>query len=189
MQAMLYCVQCSGARLRVLGLRGALGEYRAAAAAPALVPARDCHREDARVGASTEVTNLDAATGASNGFRMVEIEVRGDSLEIQVLGMHKLWALTSRLTVPLAAVKRVRRLEPGEARGWWKGWRVPGTHVPGFLIAGTFLHAGERHFWDVRHAERAIAVELSAAPYDRLFVEVDDPDKALALLNSAGLPS
>lgn len=120
---------------------------------------------------------------------MVEIEIRGDNLEIQVLGLHKMWALTSRVTVPLSAVKGARRLEPHEARGWWKGWRVPGTHVPNILIAGTFLLGDERHFWDVRHADRAIAVELSAAPYDRLFIEVDDPDKALALLKSASPPS
>jgi hypothetical protein len=116
---------------------------------------------------------------------MVEIEVREGNLEIQVLGLHKVWALKSRLTVPMASVKGVRRLEPNEARGWWKGWRVPGTHVPGVLVAGTFLFGGERNFWDVRRGERSIAVELSGAPYDHLYIEVENPDAALALLNPA----
>lgn len=119
---------------------------------------------------------------------MVEIVVAGDNLVIRVLGLHQLWALKRRLAVPLAAVSSVRRLEAGEVRGWWKGWRVPGTHVPGVFIAGTFLRDGERHFWDVRRAERALALELSAGPYDRAFVEVKDPEEALALLSSAGVP-
>jgi hypothetical protein len=40
----------------------------------------------------------------------------------------------------------------------------------------------ERHFWDVRRADRAIEIDLAGVPYDRLVVEVADPDAALAQL-------
>ncbi len=65
---------------------------------------------------------------------------------------------------------------------------MPGTHIPGALVAGTFYLDGERHFWDVGRADRAIILELSGVSYGRSFVEVEDPDQALALLKAAGHP-
>jgi hypothetical protein len=113
---------------------------------------------------------------------MVEIQVDDNQVTFDVRGLHKLWAFKSKVEVPRAAVLSVRRLAPGEARGFWKGWRVPGTHLPGVIVAGTFLRDGERHFWDVIHSDRAIEVELVGQRYDRLFVEVPDPDAALHAL-------
>ncbi len=119
---------------------------------------------------------------------MVKIEVRGTDLEVEVLGLHKLWALKSRLRVPLTAVKRARRLEADTVRSWWKGWRLPGTQVPGVIVAGSYRLRGEWHFWDVALAEHAIAIELSSAFYAALFVEVAQPDEVLAELARAGVP-
>ncbi|HLU64770.1 MAG TPA: hypothetical protein VKZ63_00755 [Kofleriaceae bacterium] len=116
---------------------------------------------------------------------MVRLEIRDDELEVEVLGLHKLWALRGRIRVPLSAVATVRRLEADQAHGWWKGLRMPGTHVPGLIVAGTFYKDGERHFWDVRNAHRAIEVQLSGGPFDRLFVEVEDPDQAIRTLVGA----
>lgn len=115
---------------------------------------------------------------------MVELEVRDDVLAIEVQGLHKVWALKSRLEVPLAAVSAARRLPADAVEGWWKGWRVPGTHLPGVIVAGTYYKDGEKHFWDVRHPERGIEIELSGAGWSRIFVEVNDPDAALALLDA-----
>lgn len=116
---------------------------------------------------------------------MVELRVVGGTIEIDVRGLHQLWALKQRIRVPLSAVRSVRRMERAEIRGLWKGWRVPGTHLPGWLIAGTFYKAGERHFWDVRNAERAIAITLRGARYDRLFIELEDPESALRSVSEA----
>lgn len=62
---------------------------------------------------------------------------------------------------------------------------MPGTHGPGVLVAGTYYREGQRHFSDVRHAEQAIAIELEAARYDRLFVEVEDPEQVRSTLGAA----
>lgn len=113
---------------------------------------------------------------------MVELTVRDDMLEIEVRGLHKVWALQSRLQVPLAVVTGVRRLPPDALAGWWKGWRVPGTHLPWIIVAGTYFKDGEKHFWDVRHAERALEIDLVGAEWDRLYLEVEDPDAALERL-------
>jgi hypothetical protein len=56
-------------------------------------------------------------------------------------GLDKLWALKSKLTIPLAHV-RGATVDPG-ILGEPKGVRAPGTHVPGVITAGTFHQDGE----------------------------------------------
>jgi len=110
---------------------------------------------------------------------MVEIHADDDRLTIEVRGWHQFWAFKRKLHVPRSAVRAVRRLPHDALRGMWKGWRVPGTHLPGVIVAGTYFKDGERHFWDVRHPDSAIEIELDGQTYDRLFVEVPDPDLAI----------
>lgn len=116
---------------------------------------------------------------------MVDVRIEGPTVVFEVRGLHKLWALKSRIEVPRRRIVGARH-DPTVARGCWKGWRMPGTHVPGLLIAGTFYLHGERVFWDVRDAERAVVVELDGHAYDRLVIEVADPAAVVAMLTGAG---
>jgi hypothetical protein len=68
------------------------------------------------------------------------VSLDGDALDIQVRGMHKLWALKSSLRVPLANVRDVRH-DPERARRVMPGLRVPGTHIPYVYTAGTSYQA------------------------------------------------
>ncbi|NVB79709.1 MAG: hypothetical protein HOV81_15035 [Kofleriaceae bacterium] len=113
---------------------------------------------------------------------MVDVHIEADQVRVKVLGMHRLWALKRELTFPRAAVRAVRRLPPDALKGWWKGLRAPGTSIPGVIAAGTFHKDGERHFWDVRHANRAIEIDLEGETYAKLFVEVEDPEAAVRML-------
>ena len=115
---------------------------------------------------------------------MVEIRIAGDLAVLEVQGWSRLWALKSRLEIPLANVRGVR-VDPEIARGWWKGFKAPGTHVPGVIVAGTFYQDGKRIFWDVRDPERTIVVELVDDRYDELIVEVEDPAAEVARLTAA----
>jgi hypothetical protein len=115
---------------------------------------------------------------------MVEIKTEGGFVQVDIRGLHKLLAFKGHLELPASAVKSARRLDTKEARRFWKGFRVPGTHVPGLIAAGTFYKGGERHFWDVRDAGRAIEIELEGQPYQRLFLEVEDPEATLRSLPS-----
>jgi hypothetical protein len=56
-------------------------------------------------------------------------------------------------------------------------------HGPG-LTAGTSWSHGECVLWDARHSAKAIAVRLQGEPYERLMVEVDDPEAALDRLHA-----
>ncbi len=113
---------------------------------------------------------------------MAKIESTGDALVIHVTGWDKVWALKSHLTIPIAHVVSA---EPAaeEARHWWQGLRLPGTHIPGVIAAGTFYKDGARVFWDVHDADRAVAIHLRDDQYTELVVEVDDPAATIALVN------
>lgn len=115
---------------------------------------------------------------------MVNIELTSSSLAVHVEGMDKLWALKSRLEIPLAHVAGVERDE-AEARNWYHGIRAPGTSLPGVITAGTFYHHGERVFWDVHRPENAIAILLKDERYQRLVVEVADPDQTITQIRAA----
>ena len=115
---------------------------------------------------------------------MVEITIQDGLAVFEVRGMDKLWALKSRLEIPLPHIRAVRH-DPSVAHGWWKGLRLPGTHVPGVITAGTFYQHGKRVFWDVHRPERTIVVELHDEQYDALIVEVGDPAADVARLQAS----
>ncbi|MFD4637718.1 hypothetical protein ACFWN2_10415 [Lentzea sp. NPDC058436] len=114
---------------------------------------------------------------------MAVVSVQGEDLVVEMEGLDKLWALKSRLTIPLANV-RGATVDPG-ILGEPKGIRAPGTHVPKVITAGTFHHEGEKVFWAVRDAQKAVVVELADETYARLVVEVDDPRAVVAMVEKA----
>jgi hypothetical protein len=118
---------------------------------------------------------------------MVAIAAGTESVIFEVLGLHKLLALKSRIVVPIAQIRDVRA-DPAVKLGWRVGWRIPGTHIPGVIVAGTYYKRGKRTFWDVAHTERAIVVDLTHHRYDRLIVEVSDPAAAVDELRQVVSP-
>jgi hypothetical protein len=117
---------------------------------------------------------------------MVTITVDGDALDIQVQGIHKLWAMKSSLRIPLADIRSVRQ-DAERARTMFPGARIPGTHIPYVYTAGTYYQADFRpDFWTVRNRENAIVIQFSLeAAYDEIIVEVEDPAATVALINAA----
>jgi hypothetical protein len=115
---------------------------------------------------------------------VVEITIAGGVATLEVQGWDKLWALKSRLEIPLAHIRGVRA-DPQIARGWWHGIKAPGTNVPGVLTAGTFYQHGKRVFWDVHDPERTIVIELVDERYDELIIEVANPPSAVSLLEAS----
>jgi hypothetical protein len=114
---------------------------------------------------------------------MARVSIEAGELVVDVEGLDKLWALKSRLSIPLANV-RGATLDPGMVREH-KGVRAPGTHVPGVIVAGTFHHEGERVFWDVRDAAKAVVIELDDEQFARLVVQVEDPAATVDLVEGA----
>jgi len=115
---------------------------------------------------------------------MVEVSLQGDLIRLEVEGWDKLWAFKSQLEFPLAHVRSVRH-DPEPARGWWHGFRLPGTNLPGVLTAGTFYQHEGAVFYDVHDPEQTVVFELDHEHYRRLVVEVKDPSGTVALVNTA----
>ena len=114
---------------------------------------------------------------------MARVEVAGDQLTVHIEGLDRLWTFKSRLEIPLAHVTGVEA-DPEVVRGW-KGWRGPGAHVPGVIVAGTFHHQGDRVFWDVHDAAKAVVIHLADERYARLVIGVDDPAATVATIRRA----
>lgn len=102
---------------------------------------------------------------------------------VNVEGADKLWALKGSLEIPLEHITGIR-MDPEIAKGWCHGVRFPGTNVPGVITAGTYYQDGKKVFWDVHHPEHVIVIDLCDELYDRLIVEVADPEDAVALIGS-----
>lgn len=115
---------------------------------------------------------------------MVDLSIQEGKLMLHVRGADKLWAFKSSLEIPLVHIAGVRA-DPEVARGWYHGIRMPGTNVPGAITAGTFYQDGKRVFWDVHHPEKTIVIDLHDERYNQLIVEVDDPETAVKLVQSA----
>jgi hypothetical protein len=115
---------------------------------------------------------------------MVDLTLVDGKLALHVHGMDKLWALKSTLEIPLAQVAGIRA-DAAIAHGWWHGFRMPGTNIPGVITAGTFYHDGKRVFWDVHDPDKAIVIDLRDETYQQLIVEVADPEAAVELVKDA----
>jgi hypothetical protein len=114
---------------------------------------------------------------------MVDIAIVGDAVTFRVAGLHKVWALKSRVQVALRDIVHVEGSEAVPTG--FAGWRLPGTEFPGVIRAGSFRKNGAWTFWDVVEPARALVVTLKNHRYARLVVEVARPEEERARLERA----
>ena len=111
---------------------------------------------------------------------MAILSVDRDSLVIELSFLEQLAAFRGNVRVPLATVSSIV-VEP---RPWsaLRGFRAPGTGLPGVIAYGTRLVTGGAPDFAALHGRGpAVRVELCAgAPFGRLLVTVDDPVAAVA---------
>jgi hypothetical protein len=113
---------------------------------------------------------------------MVTIKKEGDNFIFEVKGIHKLWAFKSQISIPADHIVRVHQ-DYDTIKGW-KGFRMPGTHIPFVFTAGTFYKDGEKIFWDVLNMDKCIIVELKDTEYKQLIIEVEDIAEAIKILTA-----
>ena len=112
---------------------------------------------------------------------MTTVTISDGKLMIEMQGWDKLWAMKSRLEIPLEHVRDVRPGKDDPVRGI----HAPGTYFPGIIVAGTFHQIGKHVFWDVHDQERAIAIDLHDERYTTLVVEVKDPEATISEIKAA----
>jgi hypothetical protein len=101
------------------------------------------------------------------------VHVHGDHLVVSVRGRELAMTFLSDLRIPLEHVQGVEA-DPEIEHTLWRGWRIPGVHLPGV------------RFYDVHgHRDKTIVIHLKDETYDRLIVEVPDPVEVVTKVNEA----
>jgi len=113
---------------------------------------------------------------------MVTIERKNDNFVFEINGWHKLWALKSELVIPIENI--IDAYSNEENLNWMWALRMPGTHIPGIITAGTYIQKDGTIFCDVVHRENSIVVELHDEFYKKLIIEVENPQSAIELLKT-----
>lgn len=112
---------------------------------------------------------------------MVTINTTENDFVFEIKGWHKIWALKSHITI--AKENIVKAYQNEKFFTFWKGFRLPGTEIPGLITAGSF-YKDEWRFWDVCNKKNAIIIELQNSEFKKLIIEVANPETALNLLNT-----
>ena len=114
---------------------------------------------------------------------LASVDVVGPDLTITPRGLNKLWAVKARMTIPIAAITDARVIE--DARELPRGWRLPGTWVPGLITAGSYVGKGEWSFFLIRGGAPVVAIEGRSGKYSRAIVETADPRGTIARIQEA----
>jgi hypothetical protein len=112
---------------------------------------------------------------------MVAIHKSDNNFIFEVKGLHKLWAFKSQITVPQSNIVSVQQIE--RPLSILQGLRMPGTHLPSVITAGTYYKGGKKMFWDVVNSKNCIIVELKDSKYNQLVIEVENTEEAIKMLS------
>jgi hypothetical protein len=113
---------------------------------------------------------------------MVAVTTNENEFVFDILGSHQFWAFENKIIVPKDKI--IRAYQSNDEFTFWIGWKMPGTQLPWVITAGTYIKKGKRNFWDVCNKKNAIIVELKDSYYNKLIIEVENPQETLNKLNT-----
>ena len=116
---------------------------------------------------------------------MTDVSISDDRLRVTIRGIDVLWAFKSRIELPLEHVVGARRNPRLHSRGPWLGAGRTNALLGYAVAAGPMMVHGRREFWDVHDPERAVSIDLLGERYQRLVIEVADPDAVVDAVNAA----
>ena len=112
---------------------------------------------------------------------MTTIEILGGKLQLTVNGLDVILAFRRHLEIPLEHVRgAVVGITPEAKARLVDSLRIPGTHLPGVITAGSYVEHGRWMFWDVHSGEHAITIAIAHEHYDAIIVDVEDPAATVA---------
>lgn len=114
---------------------------------------------------------------------MAQLDVDGDVLVVRLGIIDAMLSMRTTMRFPLTSVKSVY-VDPvaGEEP---KGFKAPGTAIPGTLTKGTFHFDGVKTFWNIWRGTLVVVVELTNEKFDRLVIEQSNPDAIVEKVTKA----
>ena len=105
---------------------------------------------------------------------MPTLSFQQTDLHIDLALAEKVAALHGNLVIPLANMLGAEVLP----KKWWfgLGLRVPGTGLPGLVIAGTYIWRKDRAFVSWTRGKQVLQINLTGHKYTRIVVGVDDAE-------------
>ena len=121
---------------------------------------------------------------------MPRLELTDSELVVHLNKWEKLFALSGDLRIPLAQVRGATEDSGfGGTGGMRLGLRIPGTHIPFVIAAGTFIKRGDRQFVYTRRKLQTVVIELAGNEWARLAIGVADAHAEAARINAAAARS
>jgi len=114
-----------------------------------------------------------------------QIDIDESHLRVTLHGLDVVWTTRRRMILPLEHVTGAH-LDPHIHRhGPWLGAGRTDALLDYAVAAGSMVVHGRHEFWDVHHPDKAIEIDLVDEAYERLVLEVDDPETVVAEVNAA----
>lgn len=114
---------------------------------------------------------------------MPRLELTDRELIVHLTAWESIWSLRRSFRLPLTQVRGAT--EDNGFSGRALGLRIPGTHIPGLIAAGTFIKDGDKQFVYTMRKLQTIVIELSGNDWARLVIGVPDVRVEVARINAA----
>ena len=112
----------------------------------------------------------------------VDVIVDGATIHIRPRGIDVLWCLSSGVSVPVGDILSAQAVSRSALPR--RGFRLPGSNIPGIITAGSYGTGDARTFWDVRRADIVVAITCAGSPYRHIVLVVSDPSATAAGLRT-----
>ena len=115
---------------------------------------------------------------------MPNLEITNDEIVIHLSFWEKVWAVHGDVHIPATSIRGAVVAD----QKWVKtlGFRVPGTALPGLIIAGTYIKPKDSAFVYWKRGDKTLLqLNLSGRPYNRVFIGVDDAAALADQINDA----
>ena len=117
---------------------------------------------------------------------MPQLELNDSELIVHLDKWEQILALHPSIRIPLAQVRGATEDSGfGGRSGMRLGWRLPGTHIPFLIAAGTFVKHGDRQFVYTRRKLQTIVIELAGNERTRLVIGVPNAHAQASRVNAA----
>ena len=114
---------------------------------------------------------------------MPTIHIDARELRVELSTAEQIWGLHRSLSIPAENIVGAQPLE----KRWWfgLGWRIPGSMIPGVVIAGTYIQRGDKAFVSWMRGTEPLQINLTGHKYTRVIVGVKDAKGHADAINAA----